>query len=271
MRSDDEPSLGELSHHGIKGQRWGVRRDFKDARTNFNRVSNELGERQDRRRLMTTLSDEDFKKLDTKDVVIKKGSVVKRTSEGLQKDATFRDLFVSTNERDSATYRAVVPTDVTGGLVGKRHEGYYETTFKATSDLRSPSEKKRVGAYIRMMDLPVVKLSNGESVTGREYMRRQGLGETIDKLTSKQIALAYYGQLSATQGIKDEPLNTAYFSLMHAKGYNALVDDNDRGVLAKSPLLVFDAHKNLKHVSVKQLTTKEVHQAQANLQLPGEV
>jgi hypothetical protein len=262
-----KPPLDELVHYGVKGMRWGVR---KEAEKNFSRASTVVGARQDQRRLNASLTEAEFKRLNSKDVVIKKGSVIKRTSASPTRDETYQDLFVSTNERDARNYRALVPTEKTGGFVGRKHEGYYETTFKAVNDLRSPSEKERVSAYIRLMDVPAVKMTNGESVTGKEYLRRQGLGQAVDHLTSRQLALAYYGQLVVNQGFKDEPLNSAYFKMMRDRGYNALIDDNDRKILADEPLLVFDAKKNLEKAHVKQLTTKEVHQAQAELRLPGE-
>lgn len=265
---DQKPSPEELLHFGVKGMKWGVRKNYKDAQRNFAKASEVVNDRQTRRRMNASLSDSDYAHLSSKDVVIKKGSIVKRTSESPYQDSSYKDLFVSTNNKDAAVYRALVPTEKTGGFVGKKHEGYYETTFQATNDLRSPSEKTRVSAYIRMMDLPVVKLANGESVTGREYMRRQGLGGAVDKLTSRQLALTYYGQLAVTQGIKDDPVNSAYFKLIRDKGYNALVDDNDRKILSDEPLLVFDAQKNLKNVHVKQLTTEDVHKAQAEIRLP---
>jgi hypothetical protein len=248
--------------------KWGKRQDRNTINDNYNRMSIEVNRRQTERRMNTTLTDQAYKKLDTKDVVIEKGQVVKRTTANPFGDTQTRDLFVSTNEADATMYRGLLPTDKTGGVPSKKHEGYYETTYTATKDLKSPSEKTRVDAYIRLMDVPEIKLNTGEAINGREYMRRQGLGDTVDALSSRQLALTYYGQLAVTQGIRDEPLNTAYFNSMRNKGYTALVDDNDRYVISKEPLLVFDANVNLRTVNVKQLTTEDVHNAQATLTAP---
>jgi hypothetical protein len=258
-----------LAHYGVQGMKWGRRKDRDAINQNYNQASLEINRRQAERRMNTTLTDQTYRQLDAKDVVIKKGQVVKRTTANPFGDAQTRDLFVSTNEADATMYRGLLPTGNTGGIPSKKHEGYYETTYEATKDLKSPSEKKRVDAYVRLMDVPEIKLHNGEAITGREYMRRQGLGDTVDKLDSRQLALTYYGQLAVTQGIRDEPLNTAYFNSMRNKGYSALVDDNDRNIISKQPLLVFDAYENLKTVHVKQLTTEDVHTAQATLVPPS--
>lgn len=257
-----------LAHYGVQGMKWGRRKDRDAINDNYNRMSTEVNRRQTERRLHSTLSDQTYRQLDTKDIVIKKGHVVKRVTENPFGDTHARDLFVSTNEADATMYRGLLPTDKTGGVPAKKHEGYYETTYTATKDLKSPSEKTRVDAYIRLMDVPEIRLHTGEAVTGKEYMRRQGLGDVVDKLDSRQLALTYYGQLALTQGIRDDPINTAYFNSMRDKGYNALVDDNDRHVISKEPLLVFDANTNLKAVHVKQLTTEDVHAAQATLVAP---
>lgn len=260
-----------LMHYGVKGMKWGTRKGLKAANDNFGRVSIEVGQRQMQARYNSTLSEASYRKLDDNDIVIAKGNVVKRTSQGPGVDSSYRDLFVSTNEADAAMYRGTMPTTVTGGIPAKQHIGYYETAYAATSDLKSPSEKKRVDAYIRLMDVPEIRLGNGETVNGREYMRRQGLGDTVNTLTSKELALTYYGQLAVTQGIHNDPINTAYFNSFRNQGYNALVDDNDRGIFSEQPLLVFDAQKHLQTVAVKQLTTAEIQEAQATLSTPKEL
>lgn len=260
-----------LAHYGVQGMKWGTRKGLDAANENFHRVSIEVGRRQVQARYNSTIDEATYRRLDDHDLVVAKGDIVKRTSKGPVVDSKYRDLFVSTNESDARLYRGTLPAGETGGVPSKKHDGYYETAYAATADLKSPSEKKRVDAYIRLMDVPEIRLANGEALNGREYMRRQGLGDTVDFLSSKELALTYYGQLAVTQGIHNDPINTAYFNSFREKGYNALIDDNDRGILSDQPLLVFDAKKHLQTVAVKQLTTAEIQEAQATLTLPKEL
>lgn len=257
-----------LEHVGVKGMRWGVRKDFKRANENFGKISNEVNVRQEQRRLNATITEEKYKKLDNVDVVIKKGSIVKRITNSPTGDASRDDLYVSTNKSDAEFYKALIPTTNTGGIPSKSHKGYYETTLSVVNDLKSPSEKKRVQAYIRLMDAKSIELSNGEKVNGREYLRRQGLGKTVDAFSSKQLALTYYGQLVVNQGIRNDPINTALFKDLSKRGYNAVVDDNDRGVLSKQPILTLDARKSLKTIEIKSLSTKDIRKAQMEIKLP---
>lgn len=257
-----------LAHYGVQGMKWGKRQAHAYAKDNFGRVSNEVGRRQNNARLNSTMSEASYRKLSDKDTAITKGSLLKRTTANPNLDSRVNQLFVSTNSADANTYRALIPTEKTGGFVYKKHEGYYETTLQATQSLKSPSEKKRVDGYIRLMGAENIKLANGEAISGREYLSRQGLGSVVDKMSNRQIALTYYGQLVANQGIRDDPINTAYFKDLSKQGYNSLIDDNDRSIISREPLLVLNTTNTLRTVDVKQLSTYDVHVAQATLRLP---
>jgi hypothetical protein len=258
-----------LVHYGVKGMRWGVRKKmYKDATKNYAQVSEEVHRRQTERRGQAALNEAKYKKLDNKDVIIKRGSTLKRVTKDAQDDSKHNTLYVSINEKDAEFYRATLPTERTGGIPAKNHKGYYESTLLAVEDLKSPSEKKRVDAYVRLMDKPAIELNDGQVVTGRDYLRQQGLGHTVDSFASRQLALTYYGQLVANQGVRNDPINTAVFKDLSKRGYNAIIDDNDRGVLTRQPLLALNAMKSLQTIEVKGLTTEEIHKAQARIKLP---
>jgi uncharacterized protein YdbL (DUF1318 family) len=258
-----------LMHYGVKGMKWGERKRLhKEANTNFTSIIPEAQRRQMENRANSTITDERYSKLNDTDRIIQKGSVMKRVTSNPNMDSQVDRLFVSTNEADARNYRAIIPVSTTRGFVAKKHEGYYEATLQATTDLKSPSEKKRVDAYIQLMGSKEIALSSGEKVTGREYLTRSGLGDFVSKMDDKQVALTYYGQLVLNQSIHNDPMNTAYFNSLAKQGYNAMVDDNDRNVLSKEPLLTLDAKNTLRTLEMKPLSTQDVHAAQASLKLP---
>ncbi len=257
-----------LEHYGTKGMRWGVRKERKAIEKNFASITADVQGRQAVRRMGLSLDEFKYSQLSNKDVVVGKDSVIKRTTRNPDGDKLQENSFVSTNEADAARYRAILPASNRDGFVSKSYDQHYETTFKATQDLMSPSERTRVDGYITLMGKKDIRLTTGEVVDGREYVKRQGLGDTINHMTNRQVALTYYGQLVSTQGIQNEPLNTAYFREMKQRGYNAIVDDNDRGILSARPLLVLDAQRNLQRTGVRPLTNEEIHTAQAMLKLP---
>ena len=256
---------GDIIHYGVKGMRWGVRRDRKAAAANLNKASDIVNKRQEQRRLQATLTEADFKNLSDKKIVFQKGTTLNRiTRTAADEDG---NLYVSVNPKDAEYYRGLIPLEQ-NNFVMKNYGTVYEKTFTALEDLKSPSEKERVSAYIRVMDSPVITV-DGKALTGREYLRERGLGDVVNGLSSREVALTYYGQLAAQQGIKNEPINSAVFKDLSRRGYNAIIDDNDRGIIAETPLLLLKPASSIRTESIKQLSEADILQAQKNLAPPA--
>ncbi|QFP94887.1 hypothetical protein SEA_OHMYWARD_5 [Gordonia phage OhMyWard] len=261
--------LDFLEHHGVKGMRWGVRKERKAIVSNMVSASTEIKARQDANRYQSSMSEKTYNSLSDKDFVVGKDAVLRRTTKNLEGDLMSEHTYLSINDADAARYRGMLPAAMTG--VQKTYEQHYESTYEATGQLKSPSEKKRVDAYISLMDKEAIELSDGSKVTGREYMRNIGLGDIVDTMNSKELTLTYYGQLVANQGIRNDPINTAYFNEVKSKGYNALVDDNDRGIYSETPMVILNQVESVKRVGVRQLTDADIHEAQGSLRPPAKL
>jgi hypothetical protein len=157
-----------------------------------------------------------------------------------------------------------------GNFIGrpwaKRYADSYEATYKALETLRSPSEKARVDAFIELFDKPSVTLKNGKTITGREYMSRAGYPREVKTLNSQQLGLRYYKDFLENQ-YKETPLNTAYFKNVAEKGYNSIVDDNDRDIVSKAPLIVLNPNGTLKKMNVRTLSADDINNAQLQLKV----
>lgn len=274
MASDQEIDAF-LAHHGVKGMHWGVHREReteahkayrKQTTKQFRKATQPATIRRVEKQYGKEITSEEYKSLSTKDVKYGSGKTLNRITKSAEDDKTKSMLFVSTNKADATAYRSVLPyqDNVIRQLFrsgNNKYDGFQETTFKSTKALLGPSEKARVDAFISLLDTPAVKLSNDKTVTGREYLKRVGMAPDIKRLDSQKAGLKYYNDFLSNQYMKT-PLNDAYFDSLKAKGYNVVSDDNDRKVLTKDPLIILDPAGTVKQMSVRQLTTDDILNAQ---------
>jgi hypothetical protein len=271
---------GDLEHFGVKGMHWGVRKtepttfskeQRKEAKKNVKKLTSHVVDTKYADGFFNRkISETEYAKLSTKDLVLKKGTTVRRV--GNRKDETYKDsTYVSYTKNDQGVYRAVMPLVnsknpfKTAG--SKTYKQQYEHTFKALETLKSPSEKARVDAFAALMDTPSITLKNGKTTTGRKLLK-QAYPKEVKTLNTQQLGLRVYKDFTESQGA-DTPLNSAYFKKVREMGYNTIVDDNDRGHLAQTPLIVLNPNGTLKRMSVHSLSADDVNQAQLNLKVPS--
>lgn len=293
-------NMNYLIHYGVDGQKWGTRRyqnedgsykpgaegrydpvyipkGRKLSKTEFDEKYRETGTRNFNRTNRSKLSDQEIR--------VKKGETFKRVSSIDEKEIR-EQTYASVREDDINTYSHYLPT--THG-----HKESYLLSYKATNDIVSPSERKRVDLFIQSLSDEIKEESKTlfgkkkESVkTGREYI--ESLIETAkmyDKLTGGKITtdnnLKDLGDKKARQSMSDEEYgeraynvfttlglcdsNNAftkqYLSNVTKAGYNALIDDNDAGRLSNMPFILLNSSQNLVKTGSEKLTKEMIEQA----------
>lgn len=270
--NDDKPSIQEaLIHFGVKGMKWGKRKardvvskeDRKLAKENFKKGTRVALDRKFERfyKGEGSIASMPYSKLSTKDRTIKTGATFYRTTARMDEQYRGR-LYVSTNKADAARYRAVMPA--TTGRGGKKaYKQNYEHMIKVTNKLTLPSEKARMDAFYEVLNTPSIKMLGGKTVTGREFLVKTNMetARSIKNLDNAVLGQRYFEKMNQTATM-DTPFSSAYFNKVRAKGYNAILDDNDAGIISRDPLILLNPNGTVKKMTVKPLTNADVTKAQ---------
>lgn len=269
-----------LEHHGIKGMHWGVRKDRSTESGADRRASRvavyKFSEMQSEKTAnfwdSKVMSKEDYDKLSTAKEFVKKNTELNRIT---VTDSTVArgKTYVSQNKADSEIYKAILPAygPSTKGGFGqggqKKYAANYELTLKTTQKLTAPSEKERVDAFVNLMsNKTIYKSPKKPPITGREYLESLGYKRELKQLDDQQAGLAFYNRFVGGAG-SDQPINSAYFDSLKAKGYNAVADDADKNVITKAPLILLDPEGTAVVTGVRKLTVDEINQAQRKLKV----
>ena len=265
-----------LEHHGILGQKWGIRR-----------YQNPDG----------SLTPEGRKRYG---LDVGKGTVVSRISTYAGgKDPADKSgrTYVSTNEDDADYYKSTY-VNFLKGTAGANAK-IYNNTYVAAVDLKSPDKKERkeiVDTIVKTNEKAVRELGE-QLVKQRIFNAAYQSDHSSEKLTIdsavanykkqypeeyKKLTESFVNQLlekSKSTKQEDEDLvfdkfrscitmNPKLFNLykeeVKKRGYNCVIDDEDAGRVSISPMIVFDPEKNLKLEKSEELTDQDIRKARIN-------
>jgi len=203
-----------LQHFGVKGMKWGIRKkdDSKGRQS----------------------------KLDDTDIVIKKGTDIHRLvpEKWLEKEKGLKGhAYASYKPEDVQQYRDFAK--LFGGGAN-----YVDMNFKVTKDMVSPSAKKRVDEFVKLMD------SDPKARDAMIKATRNPLTfmpkKHLDKLDNPKTAEKAYRKFAYLL-VSKRDLRDPYFKNLEKKGYSMVLDDGDiQGGISKAPIIVFDRNKSMK-------------------------
>ena len=259
-----------LAHHGVKGMKWGVRQDQhreyseKATKTSDN-VIKRAGSTVQMTRYFATggslkkqqqYTAEWYDSLDTGKAFIEKGATMNRIVRGVDDRALSGRLYVSTLESDHEMYKAVIPAVQKKFAFGqKEYHSVYQVELEAKKKLSMPSEKERIDIFIETIKTP----------EGRKWMADSGYKDQINELNAKEMGLSAYKKFNKVAGNQELKITDVYFDKVKAKGYDAILDDNDAGVWSKSPTILLSPKSTVRVNSVKQLSADDINAAQRNV------
>lgn len=255
-----------LAHHGIKGMKWGVRR--------YQNPDGTLTAAGKKKYLKNTTGAE-IKSIRKDDIIIKRGSVRSHVSgnKRIKLDDTETYLYDANNDHDRAVYEGAFAEYV---RQGRRCAKQYVHDYVVTEDLISPSEKQRVNTFLESYKKNPEKyypemndtVSNlkmyqdyGYELAGRNKKIAGYKKEFSKKTSDKELRDYGYHVLNviAENGSRHSQAINDYYKNVKNKGYNALVDDNNRKVYndAVQPIIALNGQKALKEIGRYRLSDTE--------------
>ena len=142
----------------------------------------------------------------------------------------------------------------------------YKMEMTAQTDIISPGKKERVKTFIEIYkDDPVKVATQLAEFNKRNYADQykettEQLVQKYSKMSMRELkGMGYYTYANSWFDPEAGTLKDMR-SKLEAKGYNAIIDDNDKRsfVQSQAPLIVFDVMNNLGDVKVSKLSQGEI-------------
>lgn len=273
-----------LVHYGIKGMKWGVRKERisnpelkKQAVKIYNKKTDPLVEvRLNQIFDISPLTISDYHKMSTRTPVIPKDKNLYRTIPIQSKNKNLvSHMYVTSNKRDAEVYRGLIPTlRAFEPLRKSDYKPHEEIVFKTTKILRGPSEKERVDLLAELMSKPgtvqgkLGSIKVGKPMSLRESFRRTKIISRSEykKSTDLELALKLHRRVHQNMGIQSDPIGQAYLKHVREKGYDMVSDDWDSGIISKNPTIILNPKKSTRVDTVTRLSNDDILNAQIKLQ-----
>jgi hypothetical protein len=264
MTDTKTPSLVQafLAHYGVQGMKWGVRKDYerkaRQARAEFARVGwNAIAYSQ------REITESEYASLSSKPIRISEANgEFKRVIKS--QDTKLRDgmVYVTKDEQDHTNYIALFAPEGNDANRAK-----FSATVKTSKAVVSPAMKERVDTFISTLGSKVVDPNSSQVVTGRAYLLGTVEHPQIRALSDREVGLKFYQQWVQGQHTNDV-FNQAYVNKLQKKGYNAIIDDADKGMMSQTPIILFPKQSGARITEVVPITKDDELIARASMRAP---
>lgn len=272
-----------LSHHGIKGQKWGVRRY-----QNLDGSLTDAGRRRQERLIGSN-----------RKVTIAKGTTFYRLSDNSKSDTSKDKIFVSASKKQQDVY-----TQSLGAIKIYNNGKAYAHEYIAKNDIKLPDKKTMEKIELGLLNDKEIQKEIVNSLIKKEYPRDVAIKEARAYSKGKSFAQkignvafgvstgfmlggiagasvgAYNGakkeskekrrvleNVRASYGDKDSKLlNEKVRQELNKRGYNGMRDYNAiraHGKEGKHAVVIFDSDQNIKLKSAKKITSKDYAESYA--------
>lgn len=236
----------ELYHHGIKGQKWGVRRYQNKDGTLTDAGKTRYSKPVD----INNIDRKDVLKLidSGRDFVIKKGSEAYRSTTS-DDEVMKGKKYVSFRADDIPTYKHYVEE--------RSHPGdnTYTDTYSTRKDVRVAGLRTQAEVLQEMYGRTIKSESLINDFKKRGWIDDNIMNKPISEMTDKEFGKYLYSNpFSHDLDIMNKPLSnkdtSEFIKKMSDKGYDAVVDMVDTTIgYADAPVVVLESNNSLKRKS----------------------
>ncbi len=228
-----------LEHFGVKGQRWGVRKEQPGS----------------------------------KDIVLKKGSKSYNISMNKPR-STAGKVYSAHDKADVLNYRVNYASTL---KMYKETNKVFTNTFTVKKDIKVAGRDAQVKAFKNLWEkdkkvfAKVLAQTEADAKFSAAVMKKVFKQDRRDKYFNRYMdkgeswvdkkGADVFTQRLGVRGLKS-PAKTAYFDYMKSRGYSAVVDLNDlKNYGSREPILIFNGNDSLGNRVSKEFTSADVQKA----------
>ena len=261
---DDFSMEDYILHYGVKGMKWGVR---KDRNKGFIRTP--------KQRKQERIVEEGG-------TIVPIGTTFNRISTKAEKNPHPTRSYVTYTEVDHDYYKQHMTNFRSRNFTRQM----YDVSLKNIKDVAYPSHEKQVDEFVKLYGKHKVRVINDMATESADRIARINTGQPLNRLPKdfqKELRGVYtkkYSELNADElrsfgyeefirTYSEIPVARVYEKQLRKQGYNAIRDDNDilynrmDSINPEKSIVVFEPSRNLKVTGSVPLTRSEYDAAVA--------